>query len=66
MVGPFIFCGGSRYCPAGRYSHCSDMAFLTIHAHGGFAKRLVAPDYALYRLPAGMSLASQWVPTSHK
>lgn len=55
-VKPFIFCGRCRYCLAGRYFHCRDMAFLTLHAHGGFAQRLIAPDYAVYRLPEGMSL----------
>ncbi|NSW57356.1 MAG: alcohol dehydrogenase catalytic domain-containing protein [Armatimonadetes bacterium] len=55
-VEPFIYCGRCRYCLAGRYFHCRDMAFLTLHAHGGFAQRMIAPDYAVYRLPDGLSL----------
>lgn len=55
-VEPFIFCGRCRYCLAGRYFHCREMAFLTLHDHGGFAHRILAPDYAVYRLPAALSL----------
>ena len=55
-VEPFTYCGQCRYCRAGRYFHCPDMGFLTLTAHGGFADKVLAPDYALYRLPDSVSL----------
>ncbi len=55
-VEPFIYCGRCRYCQAGRYFMCPDMGFLTLTAHGGFAEQVIAPAYALYRLPDTVSL----------
>lgn len=55
-VEPFTYCGSCRYCLAGRYFQCPEMGFLTLTAHGGFAESLLAPSYALYRLPDTVSL----------
>lgn len=54
-VEPFLYCGHCCFCMAGRYFHCGEMGFLTLTAHGGFAEKVVAPSYALYRLPEALS-----------
>lgn len=50
-VEPFLYCGRCCYCLAGRYFQCPDMGFLTLTADGGFAPKIVTPQYTLYRLP---------------
>ncbi len=55
-VEPFVYCGTCRYCLTGRYFQCLHMGFLTLTAHGGFAENLLAPYYAVYRLPAEVGL----------
>ncbi|MHB8996226.1 MAG: zinc-dependent alcohol dehydrogenase [Armatimonadota bacterium] len=50
-VEPFLYCGRCSYCMTGRYFHCPKMGFLTLTADGGFAEKMVCPQYTLYRLP---------------
>lgn len=55
-VEPFLYCGRCRFCLAGRYFLCPQMGFLSLTAHGGLADRVLAPAYALHRLPECVSL----------
>jgi len=55
-IEPFIYCRRCRYCLSGRYFMCPQMGFLTLTAHGGFSEKVLAPDYAVYRLADTTSL----------
>ncbi len=49
-------CGECAACRAGETSLCEAAAWvLGILADGGYARRLVAPESALYRVPAGLA-----------
>jgi 2-desacetyl-2-hydroxyethyl bacteriochlorophyllide A dehydrogenase len=50
-VEPFLYCGRCCYCMAGRYFQCGEMGYLTLTADGGFAEKMLAPQYTLWRLP---------------
>ena len=49
-----IKCGECWYCTHGNYVLCDKLAILGFDAHGGFAQRVAAPNYALHRLPDGV------------
>jgi (R,R)-butanediol dehydrogenase/meso-butanediol dehydrogenase/diacetyl reductase len=46
-----IKCGECWYCRHGNYVLCDKLAILGFDAHGGFAERVAAPNYALHKLP---------------
>lgn len=50
-----IKCGECWYCRHGNYVLCDKLAILGFDAHGGFAERVAAPNYALHKLPDTVS-----------
>ena len=46
-----IGCGKCYLCRTGAYALCSDVKVLSIHANGGLAEYLVAPQRHVYHLP---------------
>jgi (R,R)-butanediol dehydrogenase/meso-butanediol dehydrogenase/diacetyl reductase len=50
-VGGTIKDGVCWYCQHGNYALCDARAVLGFSAHGGFAERVLAPNYGLFKLP---------------
>jgi 2-desacetyl-2-hydroxyethyl bacteriochlorophyllide A dehydrogenase len=46
-----IGCGKCYLCRTGAYALCPDVKVLSIHAHGGLAEYVVAPQTHVYHLP---------------
>jgi (R,R)-butanediol dehydrogenase/meso-butanediol dehydrogenase/diacetyl reductase len=47
--------GECWYCQHGNYVLCDKLAILGFDAHGGFAERVAAPNYAIHKLPETIS-----------
>lgn len=54
-VEPIIRCGRCRYCLTGRYLLCETGRYISVQAHGGFAERMVVPDYCCFRLATDLA-----------
>ncbi len=50
-----IYDGECWYCRHGNYVLCDKLAILGFDAHGGFAQRVAAPNYAIFKLPDSIS-----------
>ncbi len=50
---PWLYqtCGTCRYCRAGKENLCENIRFTGLHANGGFAEYMVAPEQFAYPLP---------------
>jgi L-iditol 2-dehydrogenase len=53
-VEPMIVCRECHYCRSGRPQLCPQLRILGMHRPGGLAEYVLAPAYALYRLPAAL------------
>ncbi len=53
-VGYWV-CGECYYCKRHMYNVCSNLLFTGLHKEGCMAEYLIAPDYALYKLPDSVS-----------
>lgn len=65
-VEPLITCRNCWQCRSGNYQLCQSLRIIGIMRPGGFAERVVVPEYAVYPLPAGidLELASLTEPTA--
>lgn len=50
-----IFCGECEYCQRGEESQCMRAELLGVVRDGGFAEKVLVPQRALMRLPAGLA-----------
>ncbi len=50
-----IFCGECEYCQRGEESQCMRNEILGVMRDGGFAEKVLVPQRALMRLPAGLA-----------
>jgi L-iditol 2-dehydrogenase len=55
VVFPLIPCRKCAYCQAGRYALCEDYDYLGSRSDGAFAEYVVAPEWNLTPVPAGVS-----------
>jgi L-iditol 2-dehydrogenase len=53
----FSTCGRCAPCREGRPNHCRERLSIGTHVDGGFAPRLIIPEYGLLRLPSTVELA---------
>ena len=51
----FSHCGKCRYCQAGRYNLCENLARTSGASHAGFAEYVVAHQSSLFRVPESLS-----------
>jgi len=51
VVEPVLRRGRCEYCLSGRYNLCEKLEVLGVTTDGGFAERIVLPEYALHRIP---------------
>lgn len=51
-----IFCGECEFCKRGEESQCLSGELLGVARDGGFAEKVLVPQRALVRLPAGLAL----------
>jgi 2-desacetyl-2-hydroxyethyl bacteriochlorophyllide A dehydrogenase len=49
-----VFCGDCEYCKRGEESQCLNGELLGVVRDGGFAEKVLVPQRALVRLPAGL------------
>jgi 2-desacetyl-2-hydroxyethyl bacteriochlorophyllide A dehydrogenase len=65
-VEPLITCRTCWQCRSGNYQLCESLRIIGIMRPGGFAERVVVPEYAVYPVPAGidLELASLTEPTA--
>jgi len=53
-VEPVVRCGRCEYCLSGRYNLCEKLKVLGVSTDGGFAQKIVLPEYMLHRIPEGV------------
>lgn len=54
-VEPHIFCGVCKFCRVGKVQECIHKIAFGVHKDGGFAQKVIVPDFTVYVLPEGVS-----------